>query len=60
MLLEVDAIAYLPGWEKSRGATLEMSIAMALGLYVYDATRPEPPPGALLPPTPSRGGAHGL
>jgi hypothetical protein len=29
-----DAIQLLPGWENSRGATLEHHIAVALGLQI--------------------------
>ncbi len=32
-----DAIYRLPGWENSRGATLEVHVAVALGLTVIDA-----------------------
>lgn len=31
-LVECDMIAMLPGWDKSRGACLEMQIAQGLGL----------------------------
>lgn len=33
-LVDCDAVATLPGWEKSRGATLEVHIAERLGLLV--------------------------
>lgn len=40
LLIDCDAIALLPGWPESEGATLEHEIADSLGLYVYDATHP--------------------
>ena len=36
-LLEVDAIALLPGWQDSRGARAEIVVALELGLDVFDA-----------------------
>jgi len=32
MVLDADAIALLPHWEASRGATLEVNVARALGM----------------------------
>lgn len=36
-LLECTAVAFLPGWRKSQGATLEHTVAVALGLELFDA-----------------------
>jgi hypothetical protein len=35
-LLTVEAVVILPGWEQSKGATLEVAIARELELPVYD------------------------
>jgi len=35
-LLTCHTVAVLPGWEQSRGATLEVHIAMQLGMQVWD------------------------
>lgn len=34
VLLDCDAVALLPGWEHSRGARLEVDIALSLGMRV--------------------------
>lgn len=34
-LVDCEAICLLPGWEKSRGATLEHQIALGLGMQVH-------------------------
>ena len=36
MLMECDAIYMLPGWRKSKGATLESFYAMICGLEYYE------------------------
>ncbi len=35
MLVTCDAVALLPGWQKSRGASLEHHIAKRLGLNIF-------------------------
>jgi nucleoside 2-deoxyribosyltransferase len=42
LLLDCEAVACLPGWERSRGATLEVHIARALGMDVLCAHALEP------------------
>lgn len=34
-LLDCDAVVTLPGWQRSRGATLECHVAVALGLPLW-------------------------
>lgn len=36
-LARCDAIYMLPGWEKSRGATVEHGLAVALGFQIIHA-----------------------
>lgn len=36
-LLDCDAIAVLPGWQKSEGARMEVTVAKALRYPIYDA-----------------------
>lgn len=35
-LLKVDGVALLPGWEKSKGTAIELTVARALGLDVWE------------------------
>lgn len=42
MVLEADALAVLPGWQRSTGADLEVHIARVLGKPLYDAVTLEP------------------
>lgn len=36
-LLECDAVCVLPGWENSTGALVEVAVARAIGLPIFDA-----------------------
>jgi len=37
-VLSVEGVAVLPGWEDSRGARLEVVVAVSLGLPIFDAS----------------------
>jgi hypothetical protein len=41
-LVDADTLALLPGWEKSRGARLEILIGTTLGMKAVDAATLEP------------------
>lgn len=42
LLLQVDAIAFLPGWQHSTGAVTEYMVGAALGLALFDAETQTP------------------
>lgn len=44
VLVDCHAIAVLPGWENSKGASLEVEVAERLNMPVYDANHPVPLP----------------
>ena len=35
-LVDCDAVYVLPGWENSKGARIEIAIAVGLGMDIYD------------------------
>lgn len=39
--LDADAVAVLPGWQRSRGALLEVMLARSVGMPIYDAKTAE-------------------
>jgi hypothetical protein len=41
MICQVDILAVLPGWETSTGATVEVALAIFLGLPIYSAVSRE-------------------
>lgn len=41
-VLNVDAVVVLPGWQNSRGARLEVAVALEIDLPVIDAETREP------------------
>lgn len=44
LVLGVEGLALLPGWERSRGACREVTVALTLGMPLFDALTMEPIP----------------
>lgn len=40
-MLDCEAIAMLPGWKNSRGASLEFDVALAIGMSLAHIPRPQ-------------------
>jgi signal recognition particle subunit SEC65 len=36
-LMDADAVAVMEGWEKSKGASIEVNLAKSLGMQIIDA-----------------------
>jgi nucleoside 2-deoxyribosyltransferase len=36
MMTQADTVIFLPNWGRSRGANIEMRLAMELGYYIYE------------------------
>ena len=51
-LLEADTVVILPGWEQSKGARIEITVAQELGLNLVEYVEPEEnqPIGGILTP----------
>ena len=51
-LLEADTVVILPGWEKSKGARIEIMVAQELGLNIVEYVEPDEnqPIGGILTP----------
>lgn len=50
LILDSDAVAVLPRWQRSKGARLEVAVAVAIGIPVLWASDLSPVPDILLRP----------
>lgn len=60
-ICKVDSIILLPGWRKSEGAQIELTVAKALGLWVYEYVHAYETPDSdyrLVPPEGTSGGTE--